>query len=138
MHVTSPLAQSHVVACDLLVPAWNYLNRGHHVTIVMDGEAVIAFRHDGTGKTQLDRVTILRSDLDDLAPLLEVPLPAVPKNFGELYRILAREGIRIVANEDVIQAFQIGPGELDPAVSLLDGSEVRRIMTNLDAFLPYQ
>jgi len=103
----------------------------------MDGEAVTAFRHDGTGKTPLDRVAILRSDLDDLALLLEVPLSAVPKNFGELYRILASTGIPILANEEALRALRIEPGELDPVITVVSGAEAHRIITDLDAFLPY-
>ncbi len=137
IQVTRSFAQSHVLACDVPVPAWNYLRRGHQVTIVVDGAAVTAFRRDSTGKSPLDRVGMLPSDLDDLSALLEVPLPAVPKNFGELYRILASSGIPILANEDALQALRIEPAELDPVITVVRGAEVQRLITNLDAFLPY-
>lgn len=137
IYMTAPLAQSYQVACDLTIPAWNYLHRGHQVTIIVDGEAVAAFRRDGAWKTPLDHLIVLRGDLDDLDVFLEVPLSPAPKTLGELYRILASRGIRIVANEDALRARQIESGELDPVVSVLDGSEVQRLTTNLDAFLPY-
>lgn len=137
IQVTRSLTQSHVLACDVPVPAWNYLQRGHQVTIVVDAAAVTAFRRDSADKSPLDRIDMLRSDLDNLSALLEVPLPAIPKNFGELYRVLASRGIRIIANEDVLRALRIEPAELDTIVTVVSGAEVRKITTDLDVFLPY-
>ncbi len=137
MHVTPSLFQSYVVACDLPVPAWNYLHRGHEVTVAVDADAVTAFRRDGSGKTPLDRLSILPEDVDDLAAFLDVALPRVPKNYGDLYRFLAQGGVRIVANGDALAARRIKPAELDPIVTVVSGAELRRMMSDLDALVPY-
>ncbi len=137
MHVTPSLKQSYVLACDLPVPAWNYLHRGHQVTIAVDGEAVTAFRRNSAGKTPLDELSVLREDVDDLATLLEVPLPSAPKSYGDLFRFLAGKGVRVVANEDALRARGIKAAELDPVVTVVSGAEFRRLMSDLDALLPY-
>lgn len=137
MHVTPSLQQSYVVACDMPVPALTYLQRGHQVVIAVDSEAVTAFRRDREGKTPLDRLDLLEEDLEELAHMLRVPSSAVPKNFGDLYRVLAGKGIRLVANENALQVLGIRPDELDPAVRVVGSDEFRRIMTDLDALLPY-
>lgn len=137
MHVTPSLEQSYVVACDLPVPAWNYLHRGHQVTIALDGEAVTAFRRNASATTPLDRLVILRQDVDDLAALLDVPLPSAPKSYGDLFRFLSSHGVRLVANEDALRARGIKSTELDPSVRTVSGAEFRQIMSDLDALLPF-
>ena len=137
MHVTPSLQKSYVVACDVPVPALTYLQRGHQVLIAVDSEAVTAFRRDRDGKTPLDRLDLLEEDLDELSHMLGVPRSAVPKNFGELYRALSGKGIRVVASESALRALGVRPDELDPVVKVVGADEYRRIMTNLDALLPY-
>src|SRR5262245_17601778 len=114
MFVTPSLKQSYVAACDLPVPAWNYVSRGYKVTIAVDRDAVTLFERDSAGKTPLDRLEILRSDYDDLAALLEVPLPEVPHNYGGLFRLLAARGVPIVVIEDTIVQHTIPPMRIDP------------------------
>ncbi len=137
MHVTPSLKQSYVLACDLPIPAWNYSHRGHQVTIAVDGDAVTAFQRNSSATTPLDRLAILREDVDDLALLLDVPLPRVPKSYGDLFRFLSASGVRIVANEDALRARRIAPTALDPVVTAMSGAEFRRLMSDLDALLPY-
>lgn len=137
MHITPSLQQSYVVACDVPVPALTYLQRGHQVIIAVDSEAITAFRRDHEGKTSLDRLDLLEDDLEELAQMLRIPLSAVPKNFGELYRVLSGKGIRLVANKGALRVLGIQPDELDPAVRVVGSDEFRRIMTDLDALLPY-
>ena len=138
MHVTPSLKQSYVLACDMPIPAWNYLHRGHRVTIALDADAVTAFRRDGSGRTPLDRLEILHEDLDDLSDLLEVPLGATPHTYGELFRFLSSSGVRIVANGDVLRARDIRPAALDPMVTVLGGSEFKALLQDVDALLPYE
>ena len=138
MHVTPSLKQSYVLACDMPIPAWNYLHRGHRVTIALDADAVTAFRRDGSGRTPLDRLEILHEDLDDLSDLLEVPLGATPHTYGELFRFLSSSGVRIVANGDVLRAHGIRPADLDPMVTVLGGSEFKALLQDVDALLPYE
>src|SRR5207302_7259675 len=109
MHVTPSLDRSFVAACDLPVPALTYLRRGHQLTILVDGDAVTAYRRDASNRTPLDKLDLLDADLDELSSWLGVPRSDVPTNFGALYRELARRGIRIVANEDALRAFGIDP-----------------------------
>ena len=137
MHATPSLKQSYVVACDLPIPAWNYQNRGHRVTIALDADAVTAFRRDSAGKTPLDRLDILKVDLEDLADFLEVPLRATPRTYGELFRHLAGHGIRIIANEDALKARGIKPAEMDPMVTVVSGNEFKRLMSDVDALVPF-
>ena len=85
----------------------------------------------------MDRLPILREDVDDLATLLDVPLPSVPKNYGDLFRFLAAKGVRIIANGDAVSAQRIQPKELDPVIKVVSGSEFRQTMRDLDALLPY-
>lgn len=138
MRVTPSLAQSYTLSCEVPIPAWDYLKRGHRVTILVDSEAVTAFRRDGSGKTPLDRLDLLEDDLDEMAALLKLRRPAIPKSFGDLFRFLASKGVRIVANGEALRALRIEPSELDPIVSILDGSEVQKLTTDLDALLPYE
>jgi hypothetical protein len=138
MHVTPSLKQSYVLACDTPIPAWNFLHRGHRVTIALDADAVTAFRRDGSGRTPLDRLDILREDLDDLSGLLDVPLGATPHTYGELFRFLSSKGVRIVANADALRARGIRPGELDPMVAVVGSAEFRALLQDVDAMLPYE
>jgi len=138
MHVTPSLKQSYLLACDTPIPAWNYLHRGHRVTIALDADAVTAFRRDGSGRTPLDRLEILREDLDDLSDLLDVPLGTTPRTYGELFRFLSSSGVRIVASADVLRAHGIKPAELDPMVAVLGGAEFNALLQDVDALLPYE
>ena len=138
MHVTPSLKQSYVLACDTPIPAWNYLHRGHRVIIALDADAVTAFRRDGSGRTPLDRLEILREDLDDLSDLLEVPLGATPHTYGELFRFLSSSGVRIVASGDVLRAHGIKPAELDPMVAVVSGADFKALLQDVDALLPYE
>jgi predicted peroxiredoxin len=138
MRVTPSLKQSYLLACDMPIPAWNLLQRGHRVTIAVDADAVTAFRRDGSGRTPLDRLQILREDLDDLSDLLDVPLGATPRTYGELFRFLTSKGVRIVANADALRARGIRPGELDPMVAVVGSAEFRALLQDVDALLPYE
>jgi len=137
MHATPSLKQSYVVACDLPIPAWNYQNRGHKVTIAVDADAVTAFRRDSAGKTPLDRLEILKVDLEDLSDLLEVPLRAAPRTYGELFHHLAGHGITIIVNEEALKTRGIKPAEMDPMVTVVSGAELKRIMSDVDALVPF-
>jgi predicted peroxiredoxin len=139
MFVTPSLKQSYVAACDLPVPAWNYVSKGYKVTIAVDRDAVTLFQRDSTGKTPLDRLDILRGDLDDLSSLLEVPLPQVPRNYGDLFRFLAAKGVPIVVNEDSLKQRHIPPSQIDPVAQVLPAAEFKKVITQqVDAFLPYE
>ncbi|MBM2810201.1 MAG: hypothetical protein HW416_960 [Chloroflexi bacterium] len=137
MHVTPSLDQSYAVACDTPAPALTYAARGHNLTVVIDEGAVTAFRRDASGTTPLDRLDLLEDDFDELGTVLGLPRAELPKNFGALYRTFATRGIRLVANEDAVRAANIRPEELDPAVQVVTGEEVRKLLSDLDAFLPY-
>ncbi len=138
MHVTPALKQSYVLACDTPIPAWNFLHRGHRVTIALDADAVTAFRRDGSGRTPLDRLDILREDFDDLSDLLDVPLGATPHTYGELFRFLSGSGVRIVANADALSARGIRRADLDPMVTVVGGAEFKALLQDVDALLPYE
>ena len=138
MHVTPSLKQSYLLACDTPVPAWNYLHRGHRVTMALDADAVTAFRRDGSGRTPLDRLAILREDLDDLSDLLDVPLGATPHTYGELFRFLSSSGVRIVASGDVLHSHGIKPAEMDPMVTVVSGADFKALLQDVDALLPYE
>lgn len=137
MHVTPSLDRSYVVACEMPVPALTYLMRGHQVTIIVDQDAVTAFRRDAAGKTPLDRLELLRDDTDELAHFVGLPRAGLPEDFGGLYRLLAGRGIRLVANGDALRSLGIRPEEMDPALTVVSGDEVRRLTSDLDALLPY-
>ncbi len=137
MHVTPSLDQSYVVACDLPVPALTYIEHGHSVTIAVDRSAITAFRRDAEGRTQLDRLALLDSDLDRLADALRVPTNSVPKNFGDLYRVLRTRGVRIVTSDAALRAAGVTRGQLDPVIQVLPVAEFNRILSDLDALLPY-
>lgn len=139
MFVTPSLKQSYVAACDLPVPAWNYIGRGYKVTIAVDRDAVTLFQRDSAGKTPLDRLDILRTDYDDLSDLLEVPLPKVPRNYGDLFRALTARGVPIVVNEDALQQRHIPASQIDPIARVLPAAEFKKVITQqVDAFLPYE
>ncbi len=138
MHVTPSLKQSYVLACDTPIPAWNYLHRGHRVTIALDADAVGAFRRDGSGRTPLDRLAILREDLDDLSDLLDVPLGATPHTYGELFRFLSSSGVRIVASVDVLRSHGIKDAEMDPMVTVVSAADFKALLQDVDALLPYE
>src|SRR5262249_35342846 len=121
---------------DMPVPAWNYLHRGHRVTIALDADAVTAFRRDGSGRTPLDRLEILREDLDDLSDLLDVPLGATPHTYGELFRFLSSSGVRIVASGAVVRVHGMRQAALDPMVAVLGGAEFKGLLQDVDALLP--
>lgn len=137
MHVTPSLKQSYVVACDLPIPAWNYSHRGHLVTIALDADSVSAFRKDGSGRSPLDRLEILKVDLDDLADFLDEPLRSSPKTYGELFRYLNSHGIRLVANQDALRARNIPASEMDPMVTIVSGADFKKLMSDVDALLPF-
>lgn len=137
MHVTPSLDRSYVVACDLPVPALTYLSRGHQISILLDEDAVTAFRRDGTGKTPLDRLDLLEEDYDQLADFLGVPRAALPQDFGALYRVMVERGVRLLANEEALRAHRVRTDDLDPAVVVVSGAEARHLMSDLDALLPY-
>jgi predicted peroxiredoxin len=137
MHVTPSLKESYVVACDLPVPALTYIQRGHHVVIAVDQQAITAFRRDAAGKTPLDRTEILPEDLDDLPSFLAVGRSDVPKNFGDLYRILVSKGAVLVADEATVRAQGIDSAELDPVLKVISSDEFRKIITDNDTLLPY-
>jgi hypothetical protein len=137
MHVTPSLKQSYVVACDLPIPAWNYQHHGHYVTIALDSDAVTALRRDGSGKTPLDRLEILKEDLDELRDYLNAPLDASPKNYGELFRYLSSHGVGFVANGDALRARNIQPSEMDPMVTVVSGPDFKKLLSDVDAMLPF-
>lgn len=137
MHVTPSLDQSYVVACDMPVPALTYIERGHFVTIAVDRAAITAFRRDGEGKTQLDRLALLDEDLDRLADALHVPTGNVPKSFGDLYRVLATKGVRVVTSDSVLRVAGVTRSQLDPVVEVLSVAEFNKVLGDLDALLPY-
>lgn len=138
MQVTPSLEKSYVVACDVPIPALTYVAWGHQVTIAIDGNAITAFRRDPTGKSPLDRLELLDSDVEGLAGFLGVPEKSVPKDFGELYRTLgSTRGIRIVTSEGVMRAAGVTRSQLDPAVEILSDKDYQRVLVDLDAFLPY-
>jgi len=137
MHVTPSLDQSYVVACDLPVPALTYIERGHFVTIAVDRAAITAFRRDAEGKTQLDRLALLDEDLDRLSDALRVPTGSVPKNFGDLYRVLAAKGVRVVTSDGAMRAAGVTRSQLDPVVEVLSVGDFNKILGDLDALLPY-
>ncbi len=139
MFVTPSLQQSYVAACDLPVPAWNYVSKGYRVTIAVDRDAVTLFQRDSTGKTPLDRLDILRTDLDDLSSLLEVPLPQVPRSYGDLYRLLAARGVPIVVNEEALDLRHIPRSQVDAVAEVLPPAQFKTVITQqIDAFLPYE
>jgi hypothetical protein len=137
MHVTPSLDKSYVVACDMPVPALTYIERGHFVTIAVDRAAITAFRRDADGKTPLDRLALLDEDLDRLADALHVPTPNVPKTFGDLYRMLAAKGVRIVTGDNVLRAAGVTRAQLDPGVDVLRAEDFSKLLGDLDALLPY-
>ncbi len=137
MHVTPSLDKSYVVACDLPVPALTYIQWGHLVTIAIDRGAVSAFRRDGSGRTQLDRLDLLADDVDRLSEALALPPASVPRNFGELYHVLVTKGIRLVTSEDALRAAGVTRSQLDPVVEVLRPEDFRKLMSDLDALLPY-
>ena len=137
MHVTPSLDKSYVVACDMPVPALTFIERGHFVTIAVDRAAITAFRRDAEGKTQLDRLALLDEDLDRLADALHVSTGNVPKNFGDLYRVLAAKGVRVVTSDGALRAAGVTRGQLDPVVEVLSVQDFNKILGDLDALLPY-
>jgi predicted peroxiredoxin len=137
MHVTPSLKQSYVVACDLPIPAWNYLHRGHQVTIAVDTDAVTAFRRDSSGKTPLDRLEILKEDLNELSDFLDAPLGASPKTYGALFRYLRSHGVGLVANQEALRVRKIAPSEMDPMITVVTGADFKKLMSDVDALLPF-
>lgn len=137
MQVTPSLEKSFVVACDLPVPALTYVSWGHRVTVAVDGQAITAFRRDGSGRTPLDKLELLDSDVDGLIGFLGVPQRNVPKNFGELYRTLAARGVRLVTGESVMRGAGVTRSQLDPVVEILSDPDYQHVLGDLDALLPY-
>ncbi len=137
MHVTPSLDQSFVAACDLPIPALTYIQWGHYVTIAVDRDAITAFRRDAAGRTQLDRLELLPEDVERLGEVRALAPGPVPKTFGDLYRLLKTEGVRIVTGEHVLRAAGVSRGQLDPIVEVLRPDEFGRLLSDLDALLPY-
>jgi hypothetical protein len=107
------------------------------VTIALDADSVTAFRRDGSGKTPLDRLEILKEDLSELRDFLDAPLDASPKSYGELFRYLHNHGVGLVANEDALRARNIQPAEMDPAVTVISAEAFKRMLSDVDALLPF-
>jgi hypothetical protein len=118
----------------------NALKRKNRVIVFFDVKAVKAIkigRWYGGDTTLLDKVKIKDDKRNILSNDLNISLPNIPSNYGELFRLMRGRGVELYASKNMMRALRIDDEEYDTAFTPINNDHIVDIFLDADVYISY-
>ncbi len=137
VHLVSAVMPNDTKLNEILDEAADSLKAGDEVSILFDGQSIGALRVNAQ-KTLLERTAFTSRQHNSLAGRLGVSKSAAPRNQFEYIQLLAKEGAKVLVNENAMHALGLTNAEIHPIATRVSVDEMEKVVDDSDACYTYQ